>query len=277
MILITGCSGFVGSTLAAVLVNAGHRVKGLARHPRQDQHGDFPDIPMVAGSILEPDSLDRTMEGVDTVIHLVGILVEKGAQTYESVHHQGTRNVLTAALKAGVKRYLHMSALGTREGAASQYHQTKWAAECAVRESNLAWTIMRPSVIFGPRDNFVNIFINMAKFAPALPLLGSGSAQMQPVWVEDVARCFLLALDKPETIGRTYELGGPDRLTFREILEAILEARNKRRLLLPIPFALLKPQAALMERLLPTPPLTNDQLIMAQEDNTCDIKGYGNK
>ncbi|MBF0587669.1 MAG: complex I NDUFA9 subunit family protein [Magnetococcales bacterium] len=272
MILITGCTGFVGSTLVPMLKAKGHIVTGLVRTPNKRRGKPYPDIPMMSGSIMDPTSLERTMKGVDTVIHLVGILLEEGTQSFEAVHHQGTRNVLEAAEKAGVKRYLHMSSLGTREHAASQYHQSKWDAECAVRDSKLDWTILRPSVIFGRHDNFVNQFINMAKFSPALPLLGDGSTQMQPIWVEDVARCFIAALDKPESVGKVYELGGPDRLTFKEILQTILQASGKRRLLIPTPFTVLEAEAWVMERVLPTPPLTQDQLIMAQEDNICDIQ-----
>lgn len=270
-ILVTGCTGFVGSSLARQLVGAGHQVRGLVRHPGQAKDATLGQaVELLPGSVLDPAALDRAMAGVEAVIHLVGILVETGQQTFQRVHVEGTRHVLEAAQRRGVRRYLHMSALGTRPHARSRYHQTKWAAEELVRASGLAWTIFRPSVIFGPRDNFVNQFARILQFSPIAPLLGDGSAKMQPVWVEDVAHCFTLALTNDACVDHVYDLVGPDQLPFRDIMRAILNATGKTRLTLPIPFALLRLEAAILERLLPTPPLTTDQLLMAEEDNVGD-------
>lgn len=271
MILITGCTGFVGSTLVRRLVHEGRQVRGLARNPERFKDPGVPRIPMERGDITDPLCLRRAMEGVDTVIHLVGILAESRGNTFDRVHAQGTRNVVNAARQAGVQRFLHMSALGTRADATSRYHQTKWQGEEAVRQSGLVYTIFRPSVIFGPRDEFVNQLARLLRHSPIAPILGDGRALLQPIWVEDVVRCFANALDNPATYGQTYVLGGPDQLSFQQVVEAIVTAMDKKRLFLHLPFPLLRLEAAFLE-LLPKPPLTRDQLLMAQEDNIGDTR-----
>jgi NADH dehydrogenase len=168
-----------------------------------------------------------------------------------------------------------MSALGTRPGAASRYHQTKWAAEEVVRGSGLDYTIFRPSLIYGREDHFVNQFERLSRWLPFLPVMGSGSNLMQPVAVETVARCFVQALDRPETVAQTYDLCGPERLTFVQILDAILQACGRRRFKVRIPLAVARLQAAVLEivlgSLLHRPaPLNRDQLLMLQEDNVGD-------
>jgi NADH dehydrogenase len=168
-----------------------------------------------------------------------------------------------------------MSALGTRPDARSRYHRTKWAAEEAVRASGLDWTILRPSLIYGPEDHFVNLYAGMARWLPVLPVMGNGLNQLQPVCVENVARCFVGALNQPASIGRVIDLCGPDRLTFLEVIEAILAASGRRRMKLRIPLALARLQAAALEKLCPlllhkAAPLNRDQLLMLQEDNVGD-------
>ncbi|MBF0144901.1 MAG: complex I NDUFA9 subunit family protein [Magnetococcales bacterium] len=272
MILITGCTGFLGSELIRQLREAGKDVRGFARHNGPFKDPNLRGLMVSVGSILDPQALARAMVGVDQVIHLVGILVETRGQSFADIHPLGTENVLNAAKKAGVNRFIHMSSLGTRPDAKSRYHQTKWQSEEAVRQSGLDFTILRPSVIFGRHDSFTTLFANMARYSPVLPLLGHGDNRMQPVWVEDVARFIVQCLDDSEAVGQTYELGGPEQLTFKEILEKILENTGRHRALVPVPFSLLKLQAAFLERLLPKPPLTRDQLIMAGEDNVTDME-----
>jgi uncharacterized protein YbjT (DUF2867 family) len=270
LILVTGCTGFLGSALVKSLLESGHTVRGLARHGGPFKDDSITGVDVVHGSILEPETLAHAMEGVDRVIHLVGILVETKGQTFSEVHHQGTKNVLQAAQDANVKRYLQISSMGTRPDAISRYHQSKWLAEEAVRNSGLEVTIFRPSVIFGPYDAFTTIFAKMARYSPILPLLGDGNNRMQPIWVGDMAQFVSKALDDPQTIGETYELGGPEQLTFRAIIEEIIKATNRRSTMLPIPLPILRFQANLFEKFHPKPPLTSDQLIMAQEDNVTE-------
>ena len=224
------------------------------------------------GNVLDAASLLAAMQGADAVIHLVGIISEIGEQTFENVHTRATQNMVRAAQVAGVLRFLHMSALGTRLNAASRYHQTKWAAEQAVSNSTLDWTIFRPSVIYGPQDGFVNLFARLAKSSPILPVMGAGRALLQPVAVEDVARCFARALGEPRSIRETFDVCGPDRLTMPQILGAILAATGRKRLIVRVPIELAKVLAASLEFVYPrllgkAPPLNRDQLIMLQEDN----------
>ncbi|MFM7554674.1 MAG: complex I NDUFA9 subunit family protein [Verrucomicrobiota bacterium] len=231
-VLITGASGFVGRAVTGEVVRAGHAVRALARRlPRTD------DVPVVwvPGSVVSPEALSEAVRGCQAVIHLVGIIGEVGDQTFERVHHEGTLRVLEACRSAGVDRCLHMGALGTRPGAASRYHRTKWAAEEAVRGSGLRWTIFRPSVIQGPGDGFVNLFERMSRWSPVLPVVGRGTARLQPVSVGAVAQAFARALDAEVAIGKTYDLCGPDRLTLPEILATILRVTGRRRIRMRLP------------------------------------------
>ncbi|MBF0135096.1 MAG: complex I NDUFA9 subunit family protein [Magnetococcus sp. DMHC-1] len=271
MILVTGCTGLVGNSLVRRLLDEGHPVRGLSRKPPARQDPTTKSLQFFRGSVADVATLDGAMEGVDTVIHLVGILVETGTQTFANIHQVGTQNVVDVAKRRGVQRIIHMSSLGTRPQAASLYHRTKWEAEEYLRRSNLPHTIFRPSVIFGARDNFVNQFARIMRYTPFMPILGDGRSRMQPIWVEDVVHCVVTAMNDPETIGQTFELGGPERLTFIEIMEAIAATMGKNRLKFYLPMPLLRLEAAVMERLLPRPPLTSDQLLMLREDNICDI------
>jgi NADH dehydrogenase len=210
---------------------------------------------------------------MDAVIHLVGIISEVGESTFEKVHIHGTRNMVAAAQQAGVGRFVHMSALGTRPSADSRYHQTKWAAEELVRHSGLQFTIFRPSLIYGPQDQFVNLFARMIRLSPIVPLLGNPRARFQPLPVEVVGAAFARSLDEPKSVGQTYDLCGPEALTLSDIVERIQAVLGKRRLKFHVPLSLARCQAACMEFVFPhllgkAPPLNCDQLLMLQEDNT---------
>jgi NADH dehydrogenase len=277
-ILLTGATGFVGQEVLRQLRRAGHSVRILARNPASRRvqearagHG----VEVHPGEITDAGSLAGACDEVAAVIHLVGIISETGRSTFENVHTQGTANIVAVAQRAGARRFLHISALGTRAAAVSRYHQTKWAAEQGLRASGLDYTIFRPSLIYGPRDHFVNLFATIARFSPIVPVLGRRGARFQPVAVETVARAFVQALITPETIGKTYDLCGPDRLTLSEIVESILEVTRRRRFKVRVPAGLAWAQAALLEQVCPrllgrAPPLNRDQLIMLGEDNLGD-------
>jgi uncharacterized protein YbjT (DUF2867 family) len=225
-----------------------------------------------AGDVLNAESLDGVVEGMEAVVHLVGIISEAGMSTFENVHTRGTGNIVAAACRGGVRRFVHMSALGTRPNAASRYHQTKWAAEELVRQSGLDFTIFRPSLIYGPGDQFINLFARIIRLSPVVPLMGSPRARFQPVPVEAVAAAFVRSLGEPKAVGRTYDLCGPEALTLAEIADRILAVLHRRRLKLRVPRRLARLQAALLEALfrglLRRPsPLSRDQLTMLQEDN----------
>jgi len=274
-VLVTGATGFVGREVVRQLHAAGHAIRMLARTPtsaRVQEAVSRWGVEVRPGDVLDAASLEGAARGSDAVIHLVGIISEVGTSTFENVHLGGTRNMVAAAQHAGARRFLQMSALGTRANAASRYHQTKWAAEEFVRQSGLDFTIFRPSVIFGPEDQFINLFARIIRLSPVVPLLGSPRARLQPISVAAVAAAFVCSLSKPETAGKTYDLCGMEALPLAVIVDEILQVMGRKRLKLQVPLQLARGQAALLEfvfqRLLrKPPPLNRDQLIMLQEDN----------
>lgn len=227
---------------------------------------------LAVGNILDADSLARGVTGCNAVIHLVGIILERRGASFEQVHVGGTRNLLYATKQAGIKRFLHMSALGTGPGAAAAYHQTKWQAEEDVRASGLDYTIFRPSIIHGPDGEFINMLARQVRLSPVVPVIGNGRYRMQPVSVFDVAASFSNSLEKRDTFGKVYEIGGPEALGYNEMIDALCQVMGKRRLKAHIPVALVRPVAWLSEKIMPRPLLTNDQLNMLLGDNVCDIK-----
>lgn len=258
----------MGREVVRQLRAAGKSVRVLAR----GSHAVEPGVEMVRGSILEPTVLPAACAGCDAVIHLVGIISEAGQQTYERVHTAGTQHLLAAAKAARVARFVHMSALGARPQAKARYHRSKWAAEGAVRASGLAWTIFRPSIIYGPGDDFVNFFARLSRWLPVLPVIGSGQGLLQPIAVADVARSFVGALDRPESIGQTYDLCGRERFTFVALLDEILAATGRRRGKVHLPLPLARLQARMLEVVYPhllrrASPLNRDQIVMLGEDN----------
>ena len=272
-VLITGATGFVGRAVCEAVVREGHSVRRMARGSRsQSLEAQNDGTDWVRGSVLCPNDLRQGMQGCDAVIHLVGIIGEIGDQTFERVHQEATLRVLEAALTSGVRRIVHMSALGTRPEAASRYHQTKWAAEEAVRSSGLDWTVFRPSLIYGPGDGFVNLFAGMSRWSPVLPVIGRGTSLLQPVSVDCVARAFARALDSKPAVHQTYDLCGPDRLNLPQILQTLLRITRRRRVILRLPRALAWYPTAVLEwvfpRVLRRPaPLSRDQILMLEEDN----------
>ncbi len=277
-VLVTGGTGFVGRAVLAALAETPHRARILVRHPDSPRARDLAGrwrVEIAAGDVLDPASLRAAMSGCEAVIHLVGIISEVGRNTFENAHTRATQNVVEAARTTGVTRLVHMSALGTRPGAVSRYHQTKWAAEEAVRASGLAWTIFRPSLIYGPGDQFTTLFARLARWSPVLPVMGPGRARLQPVAVEAVARAFVRALTEPAAVGRTFDLCGPERLTFNEVLDTILAVTGRRRVKLHLPLPLARLVARGLELIFPrllgrAAPFNRDQLLMLQEDNVGD-------
>ncbi|HWH68744.1 MAG TPA: complex I NDUFA9 subunit family protein, partial [Candidatus Sulfotelmatobacter sp.] len=215
-VFVTGATGFVGEELVRQLHQAGHSLRLLARHPTSprvqalvSQYG----AEAYPGDVVTASSLHHALDNMEAVIHLVGIISEVGQSTFENIHTRGTEHLVAAAQKAGIQRFIHMSALGTRPNASSRYHQTKWAAEEAVRHSPLAYTIFRPSLIYGRHDHFVHLFAQVIRRSPFVPLIGNGQARFQPVSVEMVATAFVRALSQPKAIGQTYDLVGPEVFT----------------------------------------------------------------
>ncbi len=260
--------------LAAAGISIRMVVRDTSSPSAQQAAGSF-GAELRRGDILEPVTLLNALKEVDAVIHLVGIISELGRSTFENIHVEGTRNLVKAAQIQDVKRIVHMSALGTRLGARSRYHQSKWAAEEIVRRSGLQFTIFRPSLIYGPGDHFVNLFASMARSSPIVPIVGSPTARFQPVAVEVVAAAFVHSLSVPESAGQEYALCGHETFTLREIVDEVLEAARQRSLKLHIPGPVARLQAAFLEFFYPRflgkpPPLSRDQLLMLEEDNVGD-------
>jgi NADH dehydrogenase len=270
-VFVTGGTGFVGRAVVAALAARGHRVRCLMRPGSERRAPRREGVEMVAGDVTAPGPLPEAIRGADTVVHLVGIIREAPRRgiTFERLHTEATRHVVGAARQAGARRFLHMSALGTREGARSRYHRTKWAAEQAVRASGLDWTIFRPSVIFGPGDGFVTLLARLVRL-PVVPVIGDGRNRLQPVAVEVVAEGFARAVDRPATVRQVFAVTGPRAYTFDQVLDEIGAALGRRSVpKLHHPIGLVAPIVRVLEGI-PGFPVTSDQLLMLGEENTAD-------
>jgi len=272
MILVTGATGFVGSHLIQRLRKENLPVRALVRDPHKAAQLADLGAEVVQGDIADTASLEKATAGVEHVVHLVALIQETAGATFQSVHVDGTRNILDASRKANVRHFLFQSALGTRPGAKSRYHQTKWDAEELVRASGIPFTILRPSLIYGPGDQFTIRLSEMIRLSPVLPVIGSGKSKVQPLFIDDLVTCILKAVTSECCLNEIYEVGGSDQLTYEEVTRAIAEALGVRRPMLHMPLFFMRSIARVLESVLPTPPMTTDQLIMLQEDNVCNMR-----
>jgi uncharacterized protein YbjT (DUF2867 family) len=277
-VLVTGGTGFVGTYVVNRLLHRGHRVAVLARDPTKTHNRYSGRVEAVSGNVLDPASLTAAAAGRDAIVHLVGIINERGDQTFDRMHREAVAHVLGAAGAAGVRRYVHMSAMGSSEDSPSDYGRTKAAGEALVRASSLDWTIFRPSIIFGPGDGFVSRLAPIVQWNPLfIPVIGPGTTKFQPVSAYDVARLFAEALEKPETVGQSYEAGGAEVFTLDQIYREIAAALGKRgKPLFHFPLWYGRILASAFEwmarrGLLSEPPLTRDQLRSLSRDNTADV------
>src|SRR5262249_38724932 len=281
-VFLTGAAGFVGRHMLASLLLEGHSVRALLRPiaRENDRTADPPRpgidttrIEAVAGDVISGAGLDKGMHGCDAVIHLVGIIIERGTNTFEAVHHIGTRNVVEAARRAGIKRFVQMSALGARADGVAAYKATKWNGEEAVRSSGIPHCILRPSLIFGPGDGFVTQMMGTMRKAPLFrPVPGSGAPKLRPVFIGDVVTCFARALTFAAATNQTVELGGADELSLNDVLVEIARCAGVRKPAVHIPMPLMLVGATLAQAFLSNPPVTVDQLRMLREGSTCDIE-----
>jgi len=268
-IFLAGGTGFVGGHVRCALRENGHELRVLT-HRRLA--GTEQGIEAVEGDVTRPETLAAAMQECDAVINLVGIIREFPVRgiSFEKLHVEATKNLLAAARHAGIRRFIQMSALGARPGAVSLYHQTKYRAEEEVRASGLDWTIFRPSVIFGPQDDFINKLADFVKKLPFVPVIGDGNYRLQPIDGNDVARCFAMALEMPETVGQSYGLCGRDRITYRELLTLVARTLGKKSVrTLQVPVSFLKLVTPLLQRF-PFFPITMDQITMLLEESICD-------
>ncbi len=278
IITVFGGSGFVGRNVVRELARAGYRVRVAVRTPKNAHFlqpmGNVGQIGVMYADIRDDATVARAVHGASAVINLVGILFERGKQKFAALQAEGAERIAEKAKAAGVGRFIQVSAIGADAGSESVYARTKAEGETRVRNHYPDVTVLRPSIVFGPEDDFFNRFASMATIAPALPLVGGGKTRFQPVHVDDVADAVVRCLSDPKTKGRIYELGGPSVMTFRECLELMLRVIERKRLLVPLPF----PIASLMGSVAQwvpfgAPVITADQVKLLRHDNVVGLTG----
>ena len=268
---VFGGSGFVGRYIVKRLAKEGWVVRVAVRDTEKahflQPYGNVGQIVRMPVPIQDEQAVREAVDGADAVFNAIGLLFEPGgAQTFDEVHVNGPERIARLAAETGVKRLIHVSAIGADTESESVYARTKADGEAAILKQFPQATILRPSIVIGPEDGFLNFFAQMARVSPALPLIGGGKTRFQPVYVGDVADAAMTAVHESKTKGKTYELGGPKVYTFKQLMELMLKEIRRKRLLLPIPFGVAQVQAGVAE-LLPKPLLTRDQVTLLKQDN----------
>lgn len=270
LVTIFGGSGFLGRHMVRALAAEGWRVRVAVRRPNNalflKPMGRVGQIQLMKANVHDEDSVRAALKGADAAINLVAVLYQSGSQRFESLHVEAAERIARAAAEMGVGRLLHVSGLGVDRNERSRYAQTKVRGEERVREAFPGATIFRPSIVFGPEDDLFNKFAWLARLSPILPLIGGGGTKFQPVFVGDVARATVRVLDDGSTAGKTYELGGPEIMTLKDIMALVCKETHRSRILLPVPFALARAKAVFLG-LLPKPLLTLDQVRLLETDN----------
>jgi NADH dehydrogenase len=279
-VLVTGASGFVGSYVVPALLAAGHSVVGLVRSDAAREQvlarldpADRASVAFRDGDVTDRSTLVPALAGVDAVVHLAAIPRDwDGGASLRLVNTEGTRNVVVAMREAGVRRLVHQGALGVADDPALEYASSKAKAERIVAESDLDWTILKPSLLFGPRDGFFNLIASLVRTSPGVvPIAGRGTSRFLPLAVVDAARSIVEVLARPDTIGRTYELGGPRTWTYREIVDEVIRAMGARRLVVPVPVPLVAFVARAAELVRLPFPVASDQLRQLGLDNVTTL------
>ena len=269
-VTVFGGSGFLGRHTVRALARAGYRVRVAVRHPNLAMYvlpaGNVGQIEIRKTNVRDPDQVKAAVRGADAVVNLVGVLYERGHQNFEEVHVEAAEAIARAAKAEGAKTLVHVSAIGANPEADSAYATSKGEGERRVRAVFPDATILRPSIVFGPEDEFFNRFARLARLSPVLPLIGGGHTKFQPVFVGDVAAAVLKCVEEAATQGKTYELGGANVYNFKELMEFILHVIGRKRLLVPWPFALATINAFFLQ-FWPKPLLTPDQVMLLKSDN----------
>jgi uncharacterized protein YbjT (DUF2867 family) len=270
LVTVIGGSGFIGRNVVRALAKRGYRVRVACRRPDLAGHtqplGTPGQIMPVQANLRYPASVIAACEGSAAVINLPGLLFNGGAQTFDAVHVFGAEAAAKAARAAKAKLFIQMSAIGADAASASGYGRTKAQGEAKAKASFPGAIVIRPSIVFGPEDGFFNLFAGLARISPALPLIGGGTTRFDPVFVGDIAEAIARLVDRGEASGRIYEFGGPERLSFKELMEFTLKTIGRKRLLVPVPWAAAKIQGMVLG-LLPKPLLTVDQVELLKTDN----------
>ena len=283
VVTLFGGSGFIGSQAVRALARRGWRIRVAVRNPvlaiEIQPLGDPGQIQFMRCDITNPADVAQAVRGADAVVNLVGVLHDAGGKRgFDAVHTEAAKTIAEAAKAAGVARLVQISAIGADAASPSAYGRTKAQAEAAVRAVYPDAVILRPSLVFGAGDSFLNRFAAMATMAPALPLIGGGETRFQPVYVGDVAEAIARGVTRADAAGRTYELGGPSLYTFREVLELVRRETGRDRMLVSVPFIVAKPLGSLLQlsRFVGlTPPLTRDQVLMLEKDNVVAAEAFG--
>ena len=283
VVTLFGGSGFIGSQAVRALARRGWRIRVAVRNPvlaiEIQPLGDPGQIQFMRCDITNPADVAQAVRGADAVVNLVGVLHDAGGKRgFDAVHTEAAKTLAEAAKAAGVERLVQISAIGADAASPSAYGRTKAQAEAAVRDVYPDAVILRPSLVFGAGDGFLNRFAAMATMAPALPLIGGGETRFQPVYVGDVAEAIARGVTRADAAGRTYELGGPSLYTFREVLELVRRETGRDRMLVSVPFIVAKPLGSLLQlsRFVGlTPPLTHDQVLMLEKDNVVAADALG--
>ncbi len=270
LVVVFGGSGFLGRHTVRALAKAGYRVRVATRWPNLGQHlppmGVVGQIQLLKCNVLDADQVAAAVQRADAVVNLVGILNQTGAQGFEDIHVEAAETIAKAARAAGAQTLVHVSSIGSDPEAPSKYARSKAEGEARVRAAFPDAAVLKPSIVFGPEDSFFNKFAGLSRLLPALPLIGGGKTRFQPVFVGDVAEAILACVRDAATRGRTYELGGPNVYSFKELMELMLRMIGRKRLLVPMPFALASIKGAVLG-LLPGKLLTRDQVQSLKTDN----------
>lgn len=270
IVTIIGGSGFIGRHLVRALAKRGYRIRVACRRPDLAGHvqplGTPGQIMPVQANVRYPASLAAACDGATAVINLTGVLSSSGAQSFDALHVFGAEATARAAKAAGARLFIQMSALGADPDSTSEYARSKAMGEAKARAGFPGAVILRPSIVFGPEDHFFNKFAGLSRLAPALPLLGGGSTKFAPLFVGDLAEAIAMLVERGEATGKTYELGGPEVFTFKQLMEFTLETIGRKRLLVPVPWPIARIMGTLLG-LLPYAPLTTDQVELLKTDN----------
>ncbi len=266
-VLVTGATGFVGRHVVKALAERGHVVRAAGRVGGREETIGGVRVEMVKADVQDAPSWKPAMEGVDAVVHLVAIIRQRKGRTFEGVNYQGTANVAAAAKEAGVRAFVHMSVVGAQDNTQYPYVRSKWQGEQAVAKSGVPFVILRSSLMFGPGDEFINTLAGLVKGFPVVPVPGNGKAKFQPIHVEDTSHCVADAVERGDLLGKTVEIGGPQQLTYDQIVDIIATTLVYERWKLHVPVPIMRGPVWLMERLLETPPATTQQLAMLALDN----------
>lgn len=272
-VTVFGGTGYLGRYVVHHLVQKGCRVRVAVRHPRTDLFKDIDDtIQQIQSDVTDVKSINRALQGADSVVNAVGLYVETSTTTFSAVHVVGAREVAVQSARTGAC-LVHISGIGVDLGSKSRYVAARAAGEQAVRDAAPDAVVLRPSVLFGPNDAFLGALLKLTRLVPVIPLFGNGATRLQPVHVADVAEAVVRVLGNVSLQGKIYELGGPRIYTYRELLETVANHLKQRRLFLPVPFLIWRVLAA-GSALLPNPPLTRDQVILMSDDNVAS-PGHG--